>query len=131
MRAGKRRAVDGSAAPSEPLGLLAFCFQTCPHVHNAAMPRKPPTLGKLSPKRRHSAAARGYGSKWRKLRRLVAADRPAVCMVCGRAEISRAMHLDHVIPLAQGGTNDPDNLQWLCAGCHSRKTVEQDGGFGR
>jgi 5-methylcytosine-specific restriction protein A len=41
------------------------------------------------------------------------------------------MHLDHVIPLAQGGTNDPDNLQWLCAGCHSRKTVEQDGGFGR
>jgi 5-methylcytosine-specific restriction endonuclease McrA len=41
------------------------------------------------------------------------------------------MHLDHVLPLAQGGTHDLANLQWLCASCHAKKTIEADGGLGR
>jgi 5-methylcytosine-specific restriction protein A len=62
---------------------------------------------------------------WRKLRRLVAAERPAICVRCGRADVSRRMHLDHIRPLAAGGSNDPDNLQWLCQPCHNRKTKEE------
>lgn len=39
--------------------------------------------------------------------------------------------MDHIVPLAQGGTNDTSNLQTLCRSCHSKKTVLYDGGFGR
>ena len=55
-------------------------------------------------------------------------ERDPICRGCGRAP---SVHVDHVLPRAQGGTDDPSNLQGLCTPCHSRKTVTQDGGFGR
>jgi 5-methylcytosine-specific restriction protein A len=33
--------------------------------------------------------------------------------------------LDHTIPLEEGGTNDPDNLQGLCHDCHDAKTERE------
>jgi 5-methylcytosine-specific restriction protein A len=95
------------------------------------MPHRPPILGTCKPVPRRKTAERGYDSAWRKLRRLLAAKRPAVCVACGYAGVSAGMHLDHIVPLARGGTNDPANLQWLCAACHSVKTATEDGGFGR
>jgi 5-methylcytosine-specific restriction endonuclease McrA len=53
-------------------------------------------------------------------------SRPRWCK-CGKELTS---HLDHKIPRAQGGTDDPSNLQWLGARCHSKKTASTDGGFG-
>jgi 5-methylcytosine-specific restriction protein A len=51
-----------------------------------------------------------------------------ICQYCGLEEASE---VDHVVPLAAGGTNDYDNLRTSCKACHSRKTVIEDGGFGR
>jgi 5-methylcytosine-specific restriction protein A len=73
---------------------------------------------------RPSASARGYGADWRTLRASV--PRPRWCQ-CGKELTS---HLDHIVPRAQGGSDDPSNLQWLGAKCHSAKTTRQDGGFG-
>jgi 5-methylcytosine-specific restriction endonuclease McrA len=39
--------------------------------------------------------------------------------------------VDHIVPLARGGTNDAMNLQTLCGRCHSTKTATRDGGYGR
>ena len=39
--------------------------------------------------------------------------------------------VDHIVPLADGGTNAGGNLQTLCWSCHSIKTVACDGGFGK
>jgi 5-methylcytosine-specific restriction endonuclease McrA len=34
------------------------------------------------------------------------------------------MHLDHIVPLADGGERlDPDNVRWLCHSCHSARTL--------
>ena len=34
--------------------------------------------------------------------------------------------IDHIIPLALGGSDTPDNLQILCRICHSTKTAKHD-----
>jgi 5-methylcytosine-specific restriction enzyme A len=40
------------------------------------------------------------------------------CQTCGATE---NLTIDHIIPLAQGGTNDISNFQTLCQSCNSRK----------
>ncbi|QIC76657.1 HNH endonuclease [Acinetobacter indicus] len=30
-------------------------------------------------------------------------------------------NIDHIVPLALGGTNDPTNFQWICFECNNRK----------
>lgn len=30
-------------------------------------------------------------------------------------------HIDHIIPIAHGGTSDPDNLAWACFECNTYK----------
>ena len=50
------------------------------------------------------------------------------CELC-KKEIKKAFDVDHIIPLAEGGTNDEVNLQVLCKPCHFEKTQtehEQD-----
>lgn len=40
------------------------------------------------------------------------------CVSCGSW---KDLHVDHIVPRAQGGSDDPENLQVLCAGCNMRK----------
>ena len=72
---------------------------------------------------RPSAAAQGYGHRWRKLRLMVLRDQP-ICAACGRAA---ATDVDHKIAKAKGGDESRENLVGLCHSCHSRKTVREDG----
>lgn len=43
--------------------------------------------------------------------------------MCAMCKVSAATELDHIVALANGGTNDEDNLQGLCAACHEIKTI--------
>ena len=43
------------------------------------------------------------------------------CANCGIPEVLRPLHQDHKIPLAQGGTDNIDNIQPLCQSCNSSK----------
>lgn len=78
--------------------------------------------------RRPSAPKRGYGRRWGKLRRWFLARHP-MCEWPGCQQ--PASQVDHIVPLARGGTNETANLQALCASHHTYKTNTQDGGFGR
>jgi transposase len=46
------------------------------------------------------------------------------CCACGRSpkEHGVVLHVDHVIAVANGGGNDPANLQTLCADCNQGKS---------
>lgn len=59
----------------------------------------------------------GSTRQWRKTRARILRRDQHTCRRCGR----RATHVDHVEPLAQGGTDDDSNLQALCADCNLRK----------
>jgi 5-methylcytosine-specific restriction protein A len=101
------------------------------------VPYKPPTH---RPRRfgpadtRGSAGDRGYDYTWQRFRAWYAARVPAICAgkladgsLCGRPGPSPEMHLDHILPLDQGGARlDPDNVQWLCQACHNRKTMKEN-----
>lgn len=69
-----------------------------------------------------------HTSHWRDLRTLVLARDP-VCKICERAASTVA---DHIKPHRGDRTLfcDLENLQGLCAPCHSIKTAREDGGFG-
>lgn len=45
------------------------------------------------------------------------------CAVC-HTSIKNSYHVDHVIPLALGGTNDKGNLQLLCPHCNLSKSAQ-------
>lgn len=44
------------------------------------------------------------------------------CHYCGASADEAALHVDHVIPRALGGTNEPSNLVTACAECNGGKT---------
>lgn len=55
----------------------------------------------------------------------VAAAQEWRCMSC--SILFKALwHVDHVVPLADGGADDLKNMQALCANCHTTKTSEEN-----
>ena len=74
-------------------------------------------------KNRPSAAARGYGARWRKLRKLVLHDDP-ICAVC---HVAASEEVDHILPKASGGMDELSNLQGICERCHAEKTAQENG----
>ena len=80
---------------------------------------------------RDSAAAKRYGSQWRKIRAAFLSANP-LCEICkseGRFAPADTVH--HKKTLADGGTNDWENLQALCSPCHSRLHSKQGDRRGR
>ncbi|MEG3439436.1 HNH endonuclease [Pannus brasiliensis CCIBt3594] len=53
------------------------------------------------------------------------------CQSCGKRETDTGLSIDHIIPLAIGGSNDISNLQTLCLSCNSRKKHHLDPRFKR
>jgi 5-methylcytosine-specific restriction enzyme A len=94
-------------------------FQPCPrHPKNSYDDNRP------------SAAKRGYGHRWRVYCEGFKEQHP-ICEFCG---VKQTTDVEHTIAVA--GPEDPlfwepSNHRGACHGCHSRKTVQQDGGFGR
>ena len=90
-----------------------------PLAAQAKMPRHQASATEL----RGSAAARGYGHRWRKMRRLVL-HRDPLCIECLKSGTIRpSIDVDHVKAKRDGGDDSMENLQGLCKACHSRKTM--------
>lgn len=52
------------------------------------------------------------------------------CAACA-TDISQKYHVDHVMPLALGGSNDKSNLQLLCQSCNTSKGAKHPADFMR
>ena len=69
---------------------------------------------------------RGYGSQWVKLRAMILQYDSHLCQPCKRAgRVTPATQVDHIIPKAQGGEDEADNLQSICDECHNAKTAQE------
>ena len=76
-------------------------------------------------RQRGSAAKRGYGRTWQKLREMVLRRDP-VCVLCEQKGLTvPATEADHIRPKRDGGEDSLANLQGLCKSCHSNKTLNE------
>lgn len=78
---------------------------------------------KRAPDNRAGSTARGYGYEWQKIRAAFLKAYPW-CMAAGCTK--PATDVDHVKPLAKGGTSDWENLASYCHSHHSKKTARYD-----
>lgn len=66
-----------------------------------------------------------YGRNWRRIRDRYIAEHP-LCEKCKKeGRLTPAQEVHHIVPLSQGGTNDPKNLMALCTSCHSEITARE------
>lgn len=61
----------------------------------------------------------GSSSSWRKVRRMVLVRDGRVCQMKGPRCTGVATTVDHVVPLALGGSDHPSNLRAACAACNT------------
>lgn len=67
-------------------------------------------------------AGRG-GRPWRRKRESILIRDNYTCRVCGLT--TKDLEVDHIVNVAQGGTDDDGNLQAICVPCHKAKTARE------
>lgn len=124
-------------APPRPCGhpgcgALVRSGRYCP-AHKKAV-----AAGSFADRSRGTRHQRGYGGSWEKTRKRIFERDCGLCQQCKREGRLTAVGdrpysawCDHIIPKAEGGTDDDDNLQTLCRACHQAKTdMEKNRGRG-
>ena len=80
--------------------------------------------GWFGDKKRGNRYERGYGNDWTKLRNVIMRRDSYLCQVClAVGRVTPAHAVDHIVPKANNGTDDPSNLQSICKPCHATKTA--------
>jgi 5-methylcytosine-specific restriction protein A len=82
--------------------------------------------GKLNQVATNTNTQRLTGSKWIGIKKRYEREHPRLCAECERkGMVGNGDELDHIIPLWAGGTNNENNLQWLCIEHHKEKTSKE------
>ena len=88
-----------------------------------AIPRwKPPQQRGL---RAAKERAHYTSDDWRAKRERILVRDACMCRSCGEVCYGKDAHVDHIVPLEDGGTDADRNLQTLCSSCHGRKTRDE------
>ena len=73
--------------------------------------------------RRGTAASRGYGARWQRVRAMALRAQP-LCAECARqGRVTPATDVHHIVKRRDGGPDSFENLEALCHACHSRITA--------
>lgn len=94
------------------------------------MATKPKTLKRKLLTARHEPEPATYGQgrggrPWRRLRDQILERDGYLCQcpACKKRPVPKVAHeVDHIKPVAEGGTDDPGNLQAMNRDCHKAKT---------
>jgi 5-methylcytosine-specific restriction endonuclease McrA len=101
--------VDGTARAPEKKRLRM-------RIYKRANPEKVAAWNGATRAKRKAVAGRYRGQDVQRLRHRQS-HRCAICSTC----IRQFWHVDHIIPIARGGSNFVGNLQLLCAACNLSK----------
>ena len=111
---------------TQPNNKSKFIF-TMPRIEKkkrAYEPGRQPAA--VQPASTYGRDERYHTPAWRQLR-LTILEREPICRTCRYVDrISRATQIDHIRPVTAGGDfYDAENLQPLCASCHSSKSAKE------
>lgn len=85
-----------------------------------------PQINRFADKRRGTRQQRGYGGEWDRVRLVILKRDAGLCQPCmTRGVLTIGKAVDHIVPKAEGGTDDEGNLQTICKACHVVKTAEE------
>lgn len=79
-------------------------------------------VDKPRPVKQNWGKGRG-GRPWRRLKDKIHSRDGYACCKCGL--VTMKLELDHIVNVAQGGSDDESNLQSLCPPCHKEKTLKE------
>jgi 5-methylcytosine-specific restriction endonuclease McrA len=79
-----------------------------------------PTLNTLDTRQGVSTIQRIRGRALDTIRKRIMARDEYTCQICGR--VTRALEVDHIVPLHLGGAEDDSNRQAICIPCHREKS---------
>lgn len=87
-----------------------------------------PAGGWRSDAERGTRQERGYGAEWERTRKRILSRACGLCECeecrrLGRVRVAR--EVDHIVPKAQGGTDEDNNLQAISRECHKAKTLRE------
>lgn len=63
------------------------------------------------------------GRPWRRIRERILLRDQYTC--CGCGVVTQDLEVDHIINVAEGGSDEESNLQSLCVPCHQAKTAAE------
>ena len=69
--------------------------------------------------------SRTSAAEWKRLRTWAKTNLDYTCQHAHHSPCQGNLELDHKTPHMAGGTNHPNNLQWLCNKHHKQKTAEE------
>ena len=66
-----------------------------------------------------------YGSDWARIRAQVLRRDRYRCQVRGPGCDGHGVEVDHIVSVADGGSNEASNLRAICVPCHRKRTGQQ------
>ncbi len=102
-----------------------------PDDSDVVMKNKKIKVHKAFTTKRHSNVQKvhKYGRTWQRLRKKIISRDKCICQMCDKSVLKRDAQVDHIKPVNKGGLDTEDNLQLLCASCHSEKTDKENSGW--
>jgi 5-methylcytosine-specific restriction protein A len=73
------------------------------------------------------AVERIRGARLQRIRHFHLLAEPLCRMCAAKGKATRAVEVDHIVALCNGGSESQDNRQSLCVACHQDKTAQDMG----
>ncbi|WP_334037900.1 HNH endonuclease [Burkholderia gladioli] len=87
---------------------------------------KADAVGWRPDRERGNRRERGLAPNWERTRAEILKRDKSLCQACLRRDrVTLATTVDHIVNRAEGGTDDPANLESLCDSCHKAKTAKE------